>query len=257
MDNYGKIFDITEKAYNDYIDGTHSIKFATPVRISRKSAKDNNVYGPEDTGLISDFYKTYWIRIPKCANSNIDRNLRGILQPINFEKDYTKFARPSEYKGCVVLRDPFQRWISGACTLVKDYVFDEILCDIDEFDFDALIRSKFLSSSFIEYLFTHLLYDYHGLLQSYYLYPCEIRNLDFFYLDDNTGIYLNEWFQKNGVSTNLSSEKYNETDKNWFIYKFLQMFFIDNSNGKYKSKIIQSLKLDYDLISNINFYNKQ
>jgi hypothetical protein len=257
MVNYEKIFDITKRAYDEYTTGEYSTNFAPPKQISLKGIEDNNIYGPDDIGLISDFYKTYWIRVPKCANSNIDRHIRGILQPIHFQKDFDKFARPSEYKGCVVLRDPFQRWISGACTLVKNYIFDEILYEVDELALRALLSSKFLSSAVIEYLFTHLLYDYHGLLQSYYLYPCEMKNLDFFYLNDNTGIHLNEWFKNNGVYNKLGAEKYNDTDKNWIIYKFLHMFFMDNSNEKYKSKIIQSLKLDYDLINSVTFYNKR
>lgn len=256
MHDYQKIFDITLEAHEGYKNRTYLDKFAFANQLVWKSVNET-VYGPEDFGLISDFYKTFWVRIPKCANSNIDRHIRGILQPINFERDYLKFSQSSEYKGCVVLRDPFERWISGACTLYKEFIEAERINEIDDEIYTAIIGNKFLSSALIEYLIGRLLTDYHGILQSYYLYPCNINNLDFFYLHNNTGIHLNRWFKNNGIYNQLDSYKYNETDKNMPLYKFLNMFFMDNSNEKYKTKIKQMLQLDYDLINSIHFYNKQ
>lgn len=216
------------------------------------------ISGPDNFGLISDYYKTFWIRIPKCANSFVDFNVHGIMRPINFNDDYDKFAKFSDYRGCAIIRDPFQRWLSGAKTFYKTAISigDSQFAEIDEYAFHALVKNKFLAYNLIEFLFANLLTNHHGLLQSYFLYPCDTRNIDFFYLNENTGVHLNSWFLSNGVYNTLNNIKVNVSEDDYFS-KFLNMFFLDSYNEKYKTKIIKSLQLDYDLIDTLHFYNRR
>lgn len=255
MVDYEKIFDITAAAYEKYSSGRYQHEVCTTEFFVKKSVK-NSVYGSDDYGLISDKFKTFWVRIPKCANSFIDRNINETCRRINFLLDYKKFGEPSDYRGCVVLRHPFKRWISAACTIYRSDIANNPESVIDESAYITLLKNKFLAENLIENYINKLIFDYHGMLQSYYLYPCEIRNLDFFYLNDNTGYHLNKWFLSNGVNNTLDINKWGATDTNDYFYQFLVSFLTDSSNEKYKSKIINFLKPDYELIEAVNFYNR-
>ena len=53
----------------------------------------------------------------------------------------------------------------------------------------------------------------------------------------------------------MNNQKINSTNVN-ILLQFFQEFIFDYANQKYKEKIMETLKPDYELISLVNFYNK-
>jgi hypothetical protein len=267
MFDYDKAQEITEGVYNAYRQlreieqaAITAEKYFLPVTQPFRLDNNFNTKTPigtlHDYGLISDFYKVFWIRIPKCANSYLDSNLRGIMRDINFKKDFEKFAQESEYRGCVILRDPIERWISAANTMYDTLLHVHGYSELDQSCYDFLITKSLLSHSFFNFLIENLITDYHGMLQSYYLYPCNLKNIDFFYLHNNTGNHLNSYFKSYQIYNTITNDKYNYTNKKSFFYKFIVQFLTDHQNKKYLDKIKEIVQPDYDLINCIHFYNR-
>lgn len=266
MFDYDKAHEIIEGVYNSYrllreIEQTtfegndYFLPICKPTRLYNHFVRKTPDCGWNDYGLISDFYKIFWVRIPKCANSYLDLNLHGILRIIDFNKDYSKFAQESDFRGCAILRDPLERWISAAYTLYRTLLVERYP-ELSELDYEQLISKNILSHIFVNFLIETLITEYHGMLQSYYLYPCNIKNIDFFYLHNKTGQHLNSYFKSYGVYNNITNMKYNYTDKDSLFYKFVVQFLADHHNKKYLDKIKQIIQPDYDLINCINFYNR-
>lgn len=207
-------------------------------------------------GKISDTNRLYWLRIGKCANTFIDHHT-PTLTDIKYHEDYNKLIS-SKYRGFVVLRDPLERWISGA---VSYYIQDN---EINKFDvnesvkfFDSLIKDKnYLSLTATNYLIEKLSYDFHGLPQVWHLYPVNVKNIDFFWMDNKLGDHLNHYLRDHNVQNNMNNKKINESNKNNLVYNFFKNFVLHPDNLKYKQKILLNLSYDYQLQSLINFYKK-
>ena len=207
-------------------------------------------------GRIHDQNKFFWIRIPKCANTFIQWHTTS-MREIDYYADYSKITSP-KYKGFVVLRDPLERWISGATTFFRtenvkeDFNSDESL----NFFKDALQFKNFYTSVFIDYTIDRLSKNYHGLLQVWHLYPVLIQNIDFFYLNNKLGYQLNHCLTSHSVGNTMNNIKMNETGIEDPIYNFINTFVMDPVNAKYKQKILDFLKPDYELLSLLNYKTK-
>ena len=120
---------------------------------------------------------------------------------------------------------------------------------------DLLKYKNYFTSTIIEYIIEKLSRDYHGLPQAWRLYPCNSNNIDFFFINDKLGYQLNHYFRSFDLVTTINNQKINVTADD-LMMKFLREFIFDYANQKYKEKIMEILKPDYELISLVNFYNK-
>jgi hypothetical protein len=212
-------------------------------------------------GKIAEDQKFFWIRMPKCANTFVNTHI-PMMREIDYQADYLKITS-DEYTGCVILRDPMERWISGSVShflndaKTKNFNIDQTLDFIrDILSNNIILNNKnYYTSIVIEYTIEKLVQDYHGLLQTWRLYPCNPNNIDFFYMNDKLGHQLNHYFRIHNIATTMNNQKINSTEVN-VLLQFFQEFIFDHANQKYKEKIMEILKPDYELISLVNFYAK-
>ena len=206
-------------------------------------------------GKILDSQKFFWIRMPKCANTFVSHHVNN-MREIDYNHDYLKI-NSSDYTGFVILRDPMERWISGAISFIKNDNESRNFDYYDSINFlqDLLKYKNYFTSTIIEYIIEKLSRDYHGLPQAWRLYPCNPNNIDFFFINDKLGYQLNHYFRSFDLVTTINNQKINVTADD-LMMKFLREFIFDYANQKYKEKIMEILKPDYELISLVNFYNK-
>jgi len=156
-----------------------------------------------------------------------------------------------------VIRDPYERWISGFCsfiefedeptfdkpisTLVKSDYFDETLTllfrDRDDYEFD--IHCKLQVNFIKKYTET---------------FKCSTSDITFFYLNNNLGYQINKWFQSHNELINVNNHKTNVQNKSLISYRHITEFLFNAKNEIYKQKLYAYLKPDYDFINSINFY---
>jgi hypothetical protein len=207
-------------------------------------------------GKINDASRLYWLRIGKCANTYIDHHTNS-MRVINYHEDCDKL-QSNKYRGFVVLRDPLERWISGAVSyFINDNEKSGFDVDTSVQIFEQLIKDKnYLSLVATNYLIEKLSYDFHGLPQVWHLYPANIKNIDFFWMNNKLGYQLNHYLKENNILNNMNNTKINEFDKKNLVYIFFSNFVLNPDNFKLKQKILLNLSYDYQLLSLVNFYTK-
>ena len=243
QENHEKISELIYETYNQYLNCPGA---------SRLDKKETS-----DFGRIAEDKKFFWIRIPKCANQFVKRHTATSMREIDYLSDHSKIIS-DEYNGFTILRDPIERWVTGTVSAFISDNKDKIFIERDRLSLtQLLIKYKKYFSNQIEHTIEELSYEYHGLPQTWRLYLCNPNNIDFFYMNDNLGHQLNQYFQMRGIVTAMNNYKINAlTNKDLPLARFLQEFIFDYANQKYKEKIMEILKPDYELISLVNFYNK-
>jgi hypothetical protein len=266
MDNdnskYRRAFDICTNTYLKYERYKYSDFYQTRF-IASKNKLDHNSY-VSNFGLINDEHKLFWVKIPKCAHTYMDRHLSKhmLWRPADLNSDYDKITR--DYRGIVILRNPFERWISGATTFVNRYSEYKKIQGIDFDDYQNDIRElkkyfgkkTIIKDIFVDWMINNMLFDFHGLPQSWYLYPTNLNNCTFFYMHDKLGSDLNKYFKSLGISNTFINVKLNPTPPNEAVNVFFEDFLDDKSNADQKTKIMNILACDYELIELLTFYNK-
>lgn len=229
-ENYSRLFDLVENAYHN---STYTLK-------NRRTG----------FGRISENQKFFWIRIPKNASEFVTYHTPE-MREIDFNFDHDLITDES-YTSCVILRNPLDRWIRDASTFLLD-THEEL--DIDIVDsYSVLVDSGVLKKILIEYLIENLSTDPNLCPQAWFLYPCNLKKIDFFIVNDKLGQQLNKYFRYRGIPTLMNNQKINESPITP-ISSLLKEFFFDDANMVYKQKVLDSLKLDYELLSLINYYN--
>jgi hypothetical protein len=205
---------------------------------------------------ISPDKKTIYHGIPKNASSFIDQLLHsnGWNLFINNEDTLitTNTDMPiSEVVNCfVVLRDPFDRWVSGITQYIATFGFDTLL------DKDNAITGMAIRSQVMEIITNIIDIDDHTLPQHYYfanLHPGV----------DKTYFWVNKNLKNNMLSfynltdnnkTVLPTNNEGKPDDFTIIRNILKtkiLRYLDH-NPLFKQQIINYYKKDYDIIGSVD-----
>lgn len=156
-----------------------------------------------------------------------------------------------------VLRDPYQRYLSGFVQYLSSadslnynetigYSLRKLLRYDNKSNFDVL-RLAFGSGKFD--------FDIHTQLQIDALSYLAVDNIDVFYMTDKLGFQLNKYFQKHNMSIPFNNTKINVRPDGDFYKSLLRDFFEKEEHVIFKENLLNYLKPDYDLIKSTNFYD--
>lgn len=150
-----------------------------------------------------------------------------------------------------ILRDPFDRWISGFIQEIintTNYKIEEILLETIKDD-----NTSFL----LDFLFEFPIFNFGKATElqiNYDLHKIPNDKIVFIKFDANLNSKLNHWLLGEGIKNDfLQKSPINVHSKNT-LYKKVQNYFFDAKNIKTKEKLLEYLKPDYDFINSIKFY---
>lgn len=166
-----------------------------------------------------------------------------------------------------ILRDPFERYISGLTqfldTDVKELQNDPSdnsqLCLIwkNLLFTNKDIESKLKVMKLVFMLTNNFEFDIHTRLQVKFLQHCEIDKIDFFLLDDNLGYRMSKYFQKYIKFVQINNEKIHSTldyPTSVNYHTIVQKFLTDDDYLQQRQKLLKYLQPDFQLINSIKVY---
>jgi hypothetical protein len=171
-----------------------------------------------------------YVHIPKNASSFTRDKLTGV----GFELLNYHYAQKYTNPVVAVLRDPFERWISGALEyLVKQFT-----------DPERAINSK-------EVLFKHFEVDEHTARQTKFLHGLDTNNITFLKCDRNYKNTLVHFFNKNNIALSAKPSWRNASTESPAKQK-LKPLLLEKIN---QAKLVEYLQPDYKLIESVEFYD--
>ena len=203
----------------------------------------NCLHGP----VGSSDYSNY-IPIPKCGSTWMNNVLR---QTLNWQRGniYTDpgLGEPGGLglnfnRNLIVLRDPIERWLSGIAEYIYRY---------HDRDF-----TNNLSKDTLDLIFDRIAFDDHTEKQVYFCHGVHRYRSLFFHCDSTLIELFSHFLTSNGVDIDTSRiPPANQTSliDEKVIIKETFRDIVEN-NKKYKDKLINYLKADFDLIDSVNFY---
>jgi|LakMenE18May11ns_1017448.scaffolds.fasta_scaffold9772399_2 hypothetical protein len=198
-----------------------------------------------------------WINIPKNASSFISSHLKQLKWQDNpfepLDDNLTYF---------VVLRDPFERWISAFvedCKVIEhsngssSNRIAESVCQ-DNTWFLNFIFSEYRMSNQNKIL-KSLTMGFHTKLQIDFLPKnLHLERTTFFKCDNTLNFKLYHWLLGEGIKNSfIHLEPVNVTKDSLFYNKIVQ-YINDPINRDKKEALQEYLKPDYDYINSITFY---
>lgn len=195
--------------------------------------------------------------VPKCASQKfygIFHNAKWTQLKDTTVIDYHRlFANAYKF---AILRDPLQRWVSGFVTFLS---LDELSSDYNK-PMNKLLLSEYWSEALsIIFEYAPLDFGHYCKLQkdffSHYVneqFP--INEITFFSMDDKLGYTVGKWLQSNDNFITIDNTKVNILNKQLQIYKAITEFLFDAKNDRYKQKLYDYLRPDYEFINSIKFY---
>jgi nicotinamide riboside kinase len=183
-----------------------------------------------------------YVVIPKNASSFVTDGLRNMGWSSAY---YQEIYKPNRnQKVLVILRDPYQRWISGMVQYLSMYHGDTI---------------KSITKDIFELLVDKVVFDDHTELQSYYLNGIDTNDCVFLNAKDNIRGWLNktliEKFSENNTPfIDIGLLNNSQLD---YSHKFFKEELLKNLNNNISAveKIKSYYKKDYDLINSIQYEN--
>jgi hypothetical protein len=169
-------------------------------------------------------------------------------------------AMPIDHKVArfAILRDPYQRWLTGFTEDIKLYINSK-----DDDNHKEYLTKLFSENInwFLEFLIDRdiMFFDTHAHLQVKLLeIPLQTlgkENITFFKMNELLGYSLNHWLHGEGVPNKFNNEKIYSRDKNDSIFRNISTFFMDAKNIKRKGKVLDYLQPDYELLNSVRFFN--
>jgi|688.fasta_scaffold173429_3 hypothetical protein len=161
----------------------------------------------------------------------------------------------------VILRDPFERYISG---LAEDFGRYAVQSEKISF-FQNMIDNNYFFD-FFDFLFDANIFAIaeHSQLQVTNLQYSRIdkigiENYTFIKMTDYLGDNLNLFLQGENIKADFTNVKLNEkisgVSDMFGLYEKIQYYFNDRRNAKRKQKLLEFLEPDYKFINSINFFN--
>jgi hypothetical protein len=144
-------------------------------------------------------------------------------------------------RNLIVLRDPIERWLSGIAEYIYRYHEENFVDN--------------LSKETLDLIFDRVALDDHTEKQSYFCHSFHRYRSLFFHCDSLSELFSN-FLISNGVDIDISRvppahQTITIPDQQIIKEKF--RYIIEN-NKKYKDKLMDYFKDDFDLINSVNFY---
>jgi hypothetical protein len=203
----------------------------------------DSLIDPDQNFWYFPIYKNASTKITSCLKSkNWDTLIRtNIIDEDKFFNNSVQFA---------IIRDPYERWISTFVSYITSSIFDQD-------SLDSLLASK-NKDDFIKLLFNWVaireFHVYTNLQSESFLDHPDLKKVNFFWLNGQSGYQLNKWFQSHSEIIPLNNSIENALDKKDSLYRETISFLFNYKNHKIKDKIMAYLQPDYDFISGIDFY---
>jgi len=150
-----------------------------------------------------------------------------------------------------VLRDPFERWISGFVQEIANttnYKIEEILLE-------NITDNN--SSFLLDFIFEFPLFNIGTATElqvNYAFNKIPQSNIIFFKHGPNLNFKLHHWLLGEGIKNTLLNQSPINVLSNNLLYQKIQNYFFDAKNIATKEKLLEHLKPDYDFINSIKFY---
>jgi len=177
--------------------------------------------------------------IPKNASTFVSTHL------IQLGWNFDNSILPEDTIKFVILRDPYQRYISGlleeiqqAAPLLQKQIINSIMVN---------------NNWFLDWLTHFRSFDIgpHTNLQiRYYTVDYNIKTV-FFNLDDHINNKLHNWLVEQGVPNNFLNLMPLNVKKTGALYRKVNDYFTNSYTNN--SKLLEYLQPDYDFINSINF----
>lgn len=184
-----------------------------------------------------------YVNIPKNASSWTKPNLKDFgWEFYNYHTDhmYHKHA-------IVVLRDPVERWLSGVAEYFALY--------------HRNIDTTQINQAFIDLVMDQITLDDHTEKQVYFIDGLDPGRCTFFMCDHDYRLLFCQFLANQGIDNTGKYKKYkyqhtteDREDGDTARSKFKEIFQPIISEPKYLNKVKQHYKLDYELISKVNFF---
>jgi hypothetical protein len=160
-----------------------------------------------------------------------------------------KFARKF-----AVLRDPYERWLTGFTTFVS--YRDARFFNLPLYD---LLKSKhwYITLQILFEYHNDFEFDWHTKPQYKYLdvpddLNVDIDSIDFFLYDTSIMLKLNTWFKNLGIEGLFDNNYYqNKRSESNLIYNNLIHYL--NENSHHKEKLMSWLMTDYKFFNSVKF----
>lgn len=162
-------------------------------------------------------------------------------------------------KRFAILRDPYERYISGIAEDLDRYITLEN-------DSRVFIQHLFTSNlvfDFFNFLFDLNIFELggHSTLQNthlqYIINTIGKNDITFIKLSNTLGEDINQFLQSQNCKGNFSNEKFHEKKtSNQSFLPLVQYYFAHVKNKKRKDQLITYLQPDYGLLNSINFFNR-
>jgi hypothetical protein len=145
-------------------------------------------------------------------------------------------------RNLIILRDPIERWLSG----IAEYLFR-----YQDTDF-----ANNLSKETLDLIFDRVALDDHTEKQAYFCHGVDQCRSLFFHCDSSLSGLFQNFLTNNGADIDISRIPPSHrtiTAPNKHIVKEKFRNIVEN-NKKYKDKLTDYFKDDFDLIDSVNFY---
>jgi hypothetical protein len=195
--------------------------------------------------FLSPDKKLQFYPIYKNASTFVETNLEQIgwsPEHVNIDDYPTLFS---------ILRDPFDRWISGfiqEITNTGNYKIEEILLEDIKADNTSFLLDflfEFPIFNFGKATELHINYDLHNIPDN---------KIVFFKFDTNLNFKLHHWLLGEGIKNDFLHKTPINVRSNNMLYNKVKSYFFDAVNIKNKEKLLEYLKPDYDFINSTKFY---
>lgn len=195
--------------------------------------------------FLSPDKKLQFYPIYKNASTFVETNLAQIgwsPEHVNIDDYPTLFT---------ILRDPFERWISGFVQEIvntTNYKIEEILLE-------NITDNN--SSFLLDFIFEFPLFNIGTATElqvNYAFNKIPQSNIIFFKHGPNLNFKLHHWLLGEGIKNTLLTQSPINVLSNNLLYKKIQNYFFDAKNIAIKEKLLEHLKPDYELINSTKFY---
>ena len=191
--------------------------------------------------IISGDKSSFYISIPKNASKTCGRIILDTRAECNWEEKrvISDHELIQGSNGFAVIRDPIERWVGSSLELIKHR--------LEHYTYEETMNGWFSIDRFknIENWF-----DIHYYPQINHFINCDIRNIDFIFLNKNFNNNLEKYLNNNlGISRNITVSELNSSKKeNDIRFKIRPMIEEILEDSKFKEKLLDFYKQDYELI---------
>jgi len=174
-----------------------------------------------------------FIFIPKNASSFT----RNLLINNNFKLSNYQKSKNFDSPTIVTLRDPYDRWITGAL----EYLVRKFPDPVPFFDDET-------------WLYDNIEVDPHTARQTKFLHNLNTDNITFFYLDKDYNKNLHHFLEQNLDNIIWTQNLWRNSSDESSIKKKIRPMLVEKIKQGCYQRLMTYLAPDYELINSINFY---